>query len=103
MEKDEYMLTLDQIIDIVLNSGALGGIDPEFVRMCEKNITRELLNYTRNIAPSSQDNSISEDEAITLIEEKAVAVMDEVCETNRVYLKMGMKICAGLFFQLLEK
>lgn len=103
MEKNEYMLTLDQIIDSVLLSGAFGGEDPDFVRTCEKNVAREMLTYTRKIAPSNQDDSISEDEAITLIEEKAVNVMDEVCMANRIYLKMGMKLGAGLLFQLLEK
>lgn len=103
MEDNKYILTLDQIIDGVLNSGALGGEDPEFVRACEKNVNRELLNYTHRITGAGQDNPVNEDEAANLIEEKAGSVMDALCEVSRVYLKIGMKLGAGLIFQLLKK
>lgn len=49
MEYDKCMLTLDQIIDSVLDNGALNGESPEFVRICEKKFSEELLNYTRSI------------------------------------------------------
>ncbi len=71
--------------------------------MCEKNIAKELLDFTKKIASTNKDSPVNENEALELIECKAVTVMDAVCEANRVYMKAGMKLGASLIFQLLEK
>ena len=102
MEDNECILTLDQIIDSVLN-GTSDDEDPKFVRICEKNVTSALLDYTRKITAAKQDDPISEDKAMTILEEKSGNVIDEVCAANRVYLKIGMKLGASLIFQLLGK
>lgn len=49
----------------------------------------------------NQDEAIDEEEAITIIEEKASGLLDTLCECNRDFLRVGMKIGASLIFQLL--
>lgn len=103
MEKEECMITLDEIVNIVLTGGESGGEDPPFVRMCEKKVTREVLAYTDKIArKGAEGKEEGGEEKDTWMEDEAGALMDAVCGANRVYFKMGMKLGAGLVSQLLN-
>lgn len=97
MECKEYMITLDEIINIMLIGGTSGGDDPAFVQMCEKKVANELLEYTGKIA---MESGTAGREAAWM-ENEAGTLMDTVCEAHRIYLKMGIKLGAGLVLQLL--
>lgn len=102
MENSECMITLDEIINSVLTGSAAREEDPAFVRKCEKKVAKELLEYTGKIAWKSAEGRPAGREMETeWMENEAGALMDAVCEAHRVYLKMGMKLGAGLVFQLL--
>lgn len=103
MEDNEFMLKLDQIMDSFLNKGASGGEDLEFVRRCEKKIFKELLEYTNRISPPDQGCQSSEEEELEIVICGATHVIDAICQANKEYMKVGMKIGAGLIFQLLGK
>ncbi len=95
MEKADF---LDVIIDNVLNSDPEA---PKFVRDCEKKVTEEIRNYTDRIRVASAEKPFSGEEAVMFTEENADSLLDSVCDSNRVYMKKGMKLGAKLVFQLL--
>ncbi len=101
MENNEYMVTIDQIVDCILNNEASGSKNPEFVQICEKNVAKELLNYTVSVSKAIMGRKISEEEAMTITEDKASSVLDVICECNRTFFKRGMQFSASLLFQLL--
>lgn len=99
MEDKESMITLDEIINSVLTGGELGEEDPAFVRECEKKVAKELLEYTGKIARKAEGRAAGGEEA--WMEDEAGVLMDAVCEACRIYFKKGMKLGAGLAFQLM--
>lgn len=42
-----------------------------------------------------------EEEAETFLEENADSLLDSICDSNRIYMKTGLKLGAKLVFQLL--
>ena len=100
MEDKECIITLDEIISSVLTGGELGEEDPVFVRECEKKVAKELLEYTGKIARKGAEEKAAGGEE-TWMEDEAGVLMDAVCEAHRIYLKMGMRLGAGLVLQLL--
>lgn len=90
---------LDTIMNHVLNDDA--GESPKFVRDCEKKVTEEIRSYTDRIRMASEEKPFSGEEAVMFTEENADALLDSVCDSNRDYMKTGMKLGAKLVFQLL--
>lgn len=102
MKCKEYMITLDEIINITLTGGTSDWEDPAFVQMCEKKVAKELLEYTGKIArKSTESGSAGRESETEWMENESGELMDTVCEANRVYLKMGMRLGAELVLQLL--
>lgn len=100
MEDKESMITLDEIINSVLTGGESGEGDPAFVRECEKKIAKMLLDYTGKIARKGAEEKVVGGEEAWM-EDEAGVLMDAVCEACRIYFKKGMKLGAGLAFQLM--
>lgn len=90
---------LDTIMNHMLNED--GGESPKFVRDCEKKVTEEIRSYTDRIRMASAEKPFSGEEAVMFTEENADGLLDSVCDSNRVYMKKGMKLGAKLVFQLL--
>lgn len=86
------MISLDAIIEYVLDEES--GETPKFVRDCERMIKHELLDYTQKNRQSDGDE--------VFVEENAGELLDSICKVNRTYMKMGMKLAAGMIFQLME-
>lgn len=99
MGNGERMLSLDAIIEYVLD--AESGETPKFVRDCERKVKDGLLGYTRKIRQSDAERMAAGGEEETFVEENAVNLLDSICQSNRTYMKMGMKLAAGMIFQLM--
>lgn len=90
---------LDIIMNHMLNDDA--GESPKFVRDCEKKIAAEVHKYTDRIRMTDAGELSGGEEAETFVEENADGLLDSICDSNRVYMKKGMKLGAKLVFQLL--
>lgn len=90
---------LDTIMNHMLNDDA--GESPKFVRDCEKKITAEVRKYTDRIRMADTEKLSGGEEAETFVEENADGLLDSICNSNRIYMKKGMKLGAKLVFQLL--
>lgn len=95
------IVSLDDIIEYVLDDES--GESPKFVRDCERKVKNELLGYTRKIRRSdSEIMAEGEEEETFFVEENAGELLDSISGVNRTYMKMGMKLAAGMIFQLME-
>lgn len=92
------MVSLDDIIEYVL--GDESGEIPKFVRDCERKVKDELLGYTGKIRRSDAEK-MTDGEEETFAEENAGELLDSISGANRTYMKMGMKLAAGMIFQLM--
>lgn len=90
---------LDNIMNHVLNDHS--GESPKFVRDCEKKVAEEIRSYTDRIRLAGAEKPSAGEEAENFVEENADGLLDSVCDSNRVYMKIGMKLGAKLVFQLL--
>lgn len=90
---------LDTIMNHMLNDDA--GESPKFVRDCEKKITAEVHKYTDRIRIADAEKLSGGEEAETFVEENADGLLDSICDSNRIYMKKGMKLGAKLVFQLM--
>lgn len=103
MDNSKCNFTLDQIVDGVLDHEDSDGGCLEFVRIYEKKVAEQLLDYTGRIIDADREKHTGKEEISSLVEDNAESVLDEICRSNRMYFKMGMKLGAWLFFQLLGK
>ena len=72
------------------------------MRDCEKEVKDGLLGYTRKIRQAVAEGSVDREEEETFVEENAGELLDNIYGSNRIYMKMGMKLGASMVFQLLR-
>ena len=90
---------LDTIMNHVLDDHS--GESPKFVRDCEKKIAAEVHKYTDRIRMTDAGEPSGGEEAETFAEKNADGLLDSICDSNRIYMKTGLKLGANLVFQLL--
>lgn len=100
MENWDSKVSLDAIIDYILDGDA--GEIPKFVRDCEKKVKDGLLDYTGKIRQTGTEGQEAGWEAETFVEENSGELQDCIISgVNRIYMKMGMKLSAGIIFHLM--
>lgn len=91
-EELNQVADLDRLISRMLEDSdpALG-----FVHECDKQFVKEL-GQLISILTHKNDAEVS-----MVIESEACALLDSVCDTNRIYFRNGMKTGLFLFLQMI--
>jgi len=71
------------------------------VRDCEKKVKDRLADYTSKIRRTGMEGLAAREDDEEFVEENVGGLLDSICESNRAYMKKGMKLGAGMVFQLL--
>ena len=102
-ERRERVMESGDILDTIMNHvlDDHSGESPKFVRDCEKKIAAEVHKYTDRIRMTDAGEPSGGEEAETFAEKNADGLLDSICDSNRIYMKTGLKLGANLVFQLL--
>lgn len=90
--------SLDAIIENMLDN--MQESTPFFLMNNEKNIEKEIEEYTKQVIRQCQPGN--NHNVIPIVENHAGKLLDSICESNRIYFETGIKVGAVLLLQLID-